>query len=329
MLFTLGFCRYSSLETSYITTPLRRRHDGRPERITYLPSSLKSLRKSCPSSRLPDDLWNNLGELGIRKPVRSRRKRTIRNVSASEVEQVQFEAQNTTSRSSFVTVPDIFMANVRSLQPKLDELHSIAALLRPGIICLTETWLNDSISDSACNLHNYVCFRRDRVGRQRGGVCAHIDAHLPCKRLIDYEEHEVESLWISVRPFRLPRSITSILVGVVYHPPHFGATENRVLSEHLMKNSDRFLAKHPDGLIAICGDFNPPSTGLSAQGVKRNTGLSQIVTVLTRDTGTLDWVLTNKPSLFCPPSQLPKIGRSDHYAVLIKPDLINPRDLQN
>ena len=87
-----------------------------------------------------------------------------------------------------------------------------------------------------------------------------------------------------------------------------------------MKNSDRFLPKHPDGLIAICGDFNPPSTGLSAQVVKRSTGLSQIVTVLTRDTGTLDWVLTNKASLFYPPSQLPKIGRSDHYAVLIKPD---------
>ena len=101
------------------------------------------------------------------------------------------------------------------LQPKLDELHSITAFLRPGIICLTQTWLNDSISDSACNLHNYVCFRRDRLGRQRGGVCAYIDAHLPCKRLIDYEDHEVESLWISVRPFRLPRSITNILVGVV------------------------------------------------------------------------------------------------------------------
>ena len=36
-------------------------------------------------------------------------KRTIRNVSASEVEQVQLEAQNITSRSSFVTVPDIFV----------------------------------------------------------------------------------------------------------------------------------------------------------------------------------------------------------------------------
>ena len=61
-----------------------------------------------------------------------------------------------------------------------------------------------------------------------------------------------------MRPFRLPRSITNIVVGVVYHPPHFGAAENRVLTDHLMKNADQFLAKHPEGLNVICGDFNPP-----------------------------------------------------------------------
>ena len=319
MLFTLDFCRYSGLATTCTTTSSRRRHDGRPVRTTYQPSTLKTLRKSCPRSRLPDDLWNNLGELGIRKPVRSRRKRKTPNANASVVELIQPEVPNTTFHSSFATVPDIFMANVRSLQPKLDELHSITALLRPGIICLTETWLNDSILDAACNLHNYVCFRRDRVARQRGGVCAYIDAHLPCKRLIDYEDHEVESLWISVHPFRLPRSITNILRGVVYHLPHFSAAENRVLTDHLMKNADQFLAKHPEGLIVICGDILK-YTGLSAQVVKRSMGLSQVVTVLTRDSGTLDWALTNKQSLFCPPVQLSKIARSDHYAVLIKPD---------
>lgn len=233
MLFTLGFCRYSSLATAYITTLSRRRHDRRPVRTTYQPSTLKALMKSCPRSRLPDDLWNNLGELGIQKPVCSRRKWKTCNTSASVVELIQPEVQNTTSHSCLANVPDIFMASVRSLQPTLDEPHSITALLRPGIICLTETWLNDSISDSACNLHNYVCFRRDRVGRQRGDVCAYTDAHLPCRRLIDYEDHEVESLWISVRPFRLPRSITNILVGVVYHPPHFGAAENRVLTDQM------------------------------------------------------------------------------------------------
>lgn len=137
MLFTLGFCRYSSLAIqimAYITTPSHRRHDRRPVWTTYQPSTLKVLRKSCPRSRLPDDLWNNLGELGIWKPVRSRRKWKTHNASASVVELIQPEVQNTTSHSCFATVPDIFMANVRSLQPKLDELLSITALLRPGII---------------------------------------------------------------------------------------------------------------------------------------------------------------------------------------------------
>ena len=66
-------------------------------------------------------------------------------------------------------------------------------------------------------------------------------------------------------------------------------------------------------------DFNPTTTGISERSIKLRTGLSQITKVLTRDNGTLDWCLTNKPKLFRDPEQLPKIGRSDHYTVLIKP----------
>ena len=66
-------------------------------------------------------------------------------------------------------------------------------------------------------------------------------------------------------------------------------------------------------------DFNPTTTGISERSIKLRTGLSQITKVLTRNTGTLDWCLTNKPKLFRDPEQLPKIGRSDHYTVLIKP----------
>ena len=44
----------------------------------------------------------------------------------------------------------------------------------------------------------------------------------------------------------------------------------------------------------------------------------QIINVLTRDSGILDWCLTNKPKALCAPSQLPKLGFSDHYCVLIK-----------
>ena len=48
------------------------------------------------------------------------------------------------------------------------------------------------------------------------------------------------------------------------------------------------------------------------------SGLTQIVKVLTRDTGTLDWCLTNSPKCLSDPKQLPKIGRSDHYCVFVQ-----------
>ena len=38
----------------------------------------------------------------------------------------------------------------------------------------------------------------------------------------------------------------------------------------------------------------------------------------TRDSGTLDWFLTNMPNLF-DLSQLPKIGASDHFTILARP----------
>ena len=49
------------------------------------------------------------------------------------------------------------------------------------------------------------------------------------------------------------------------------------------------------------------------------TGLSQIVKVNSRDSGTLDWCLTNHQKLMDCPKQLPKLGSTDHYTVLIHP----------
>ena len=74
------------------------------------------------------------------------------------------------------------------------------------------------------------------------------------------------------------------------------------------------------------GDFNPNSTNLSLKRMKRQCGLTQMVEICTRDTGILDWCLTNRPKFIAPPIQLPKIGTSDHDAFLVKQkDLIRPQ----
>lgn len=312
----LAPCCYEFVSTTRrnIFTNHRENTPSLPARISYTSSTLKTIRKCSPPSRLSDDVWSSLKDLGIRKPRRSRRKARLKSdVNTTITSTVESPDRRPESIS---TIPDTIIANVQSLAPKLDELHAILDVLKPGIVCLSETWLNNSILDSAIDLVNYVCFRKDRVDRQGGGVCAYINSHLPCKRLLDFEVTNIESLWVSVRPFRLPRSISNILVGTVYHPLDSNAEKNYILTEHLQRNTDSFLTSHPDGLVIVTGDFNPVSTGHDVRFVKRLTGLSQIVNVLTRDTGILDWVLTNRPKEFAQPAQLPKIG----HAVLIKPN---------
>ena len=53
--------------------------------------------------------------------------------------------------------------------------------------------------------------------------------------------------------------------------------------------------EQPNALVVIAGDFNPTSTGLK---LKDLTQFKQIVKFNTRDTGTLDWFLTNRPAIF-------------------------------
>ena len=108
------------------------------------------------------------------------------------------------------------------------------------------------------------------------------------------------------------------MLAVVYHPTDSTAVDNEASLEHLQSSTDSFLANHPDALVIITGDFNPNSTNLKASVISRRLGLSQLVKCNTRDTGILDLYFVNKTKLFMEPKQLPRIGTSDHYAILIQ-----------
>ena len=132
---------------------------------------------------------------------------------------------------------------------------------------------------------------------------------------------EIESIWLKIRPHRLPRSTSSLLVAAVYHPPSSVAEQNYMLIARLQKNIENFLASYPEGMVIITGDLNPTPTRIKSSDVTMATGLRQIVTVPTRNNSILDWCFTNKPKLLSKPVQLPKIGSGDHNALLIKPVL--------
>ena len=45
--------------------------------------------------------------------------------------------------------------NARSLFPKLDHLKAECSLLNPDIICITESWLDDSITDNELHIPGF------------------------------------------------------------------------------------------------------------------------------------------------------------------------------
>ena len=231
------------------------------------------------------------------------------------------ETSQTVNNDYNVYLPSVLIANVPSLSGKVDELSVIANINDIDIICITETWLTDTIPDSTVSLQNFNMFRNDRTSSVGGGVCAYINSKIKVRRIYDFENSSIESLWMSVRPNRLPRSIPVLLLAVIYHSTSRDATENCELYNHTQGNVDLFLLNHPDALVMICGDFNPVSTGFNANRIKQISGLRQIINVATRGESILDWCLINMKHLNFQIIQLPPVGSSDHNSIIVKSHL--------
>ena len=131
----------------------------------------------------------------------------------------------------------------------------IAQVNDVDFICLTESWLSQTIPDTATSLSNFVLFRIYRKTSHGGGVCIYIKSSIKCKR-IKFENLLVEFLWLSVKPRCLPRSISVILLAVVYHSTTSGTAENLKLYCHIQTNVDSFLCRHPDAVAIVTGDFD-------------------------------------------------------------------------
>ena len=121
-----------------------------------------------------------------------------------------------------------------------------------------------------------------------------------------------------LRPCSLPRPVSCIILCVIYHSTANSEIENAALRDHVQTNLDTLLVKHPNALVIITGDFNPTSTGFNVNNLTHANNIKQMVKFKTRDSGTLEWFLTNMPKLIGL-SQLPKVGATDHFTILARP----------
>ena len=85
---------------------------------------------------------------------------------------------------------------------KISELRSLAVKTNAAVICLSETWLDDSITDSEISIDGYCLVRRDR-NKSGGGVCMYIRNVISFSPRIDLD---IDGLEVFFCDILLPKS---------------------------------------------------------------------------------------------------------------------------
>ena len=112
------------------------------------------------------------------------------------------------------------------------------------IICITETWLNNSFYDQEILSNDYTIYRRDR-GSRGGGVLIGISKDLPSKIYNTPVHNSVEQ--VTVELLTNPPTLLCCL----YIPPN--------APQIYYENTIQFITNLPDTQdLIILGDFNLP-----------------------------------------------------------------------
>ena len=181
--------------------------------------------------------------------------------------------------------PVVTLLNARSLLSKIDELRLISDIKAPSIICVTETWLNESILSSLIILPKYQVYRSDRCFRRGGGVAVYIRDNSYISNITDEfaAPREVDCLLLAVHFFH-------VALVCIYIPPSAHSELLLEVHDFLIDFADKFLTMNPFYRLIIAGDMNQFNTN----NLCIDLGLVDIVTNPTRLDNILDHILMTK-----------------------------------
>ncbi|KAK1802599.1 hypothetical protein P4O66_004169 [Electrophorus voltai] len=154
-------------------------------------------------------------------------------------------------------LPSILLANVQSLDNRLDDLRARIHFQRDiwdcNLLCFTELWLNPAVpSQDIQPAEFYSVHCMDRMadsGKSRGGgVCVTVNNswcnNANVVTLARSCSPNLELLTLKLRPFYLPQEFTSVIINTMYIPPQ--ANMDTALCE-LHKALTQFQAEHHCG----------------------------------------------------------------------------------
>ncbi len=182
--------------------------------ISFTRDELLNIRQNTPQNLLPDFDYSDAlldiivgGAAVLFRRYRSRRwgKRAGALVKLRQ-------------RGLRTSLPSIHLVNLCSLPNKMDKLLLLSRTNKDfsnsAALCFTETWLKDTIPDSALHLPNFqlirACREAESTGKSRGGrTCFYINERwctdvTVLKKMCCYD---LETLFINCKPFYSPRGV--------------------------------------------------------------------------------------------------------------------------
>jgi hypothetical protein len=198
----------------------------------------------------------------------------------------------------------------------IDELNAVLFTSNIDICCITDTWLSNVIPTEFVDIDGCVCYCEDRCsGHGGGGVVCYVRQNISCSRLQILESPNLESMWFLYQAHCMPRCITHIVIGIVYHPLR---GDSSIATSHIINNLDCMSCQHPGADVVLLSGFNQ----LPDEYIQQYP-LKQTVHLPTRGEVTFDQIFSNLYDYCLKPVLMLCIANSDHFTVMMKPKPVN------
>ena len=205
--------------------------------------------------------------------------------------------------------PSITLFNAQSLLPKFDEVKAVISLKSSSIVCITETWLNDTVDTSLVCIPGYSLSRSDRTTKRGGGTAVYV------KENLNFTPVSVSNLHYRSDCCIIDVITINLLLICIYIPPNVKADNLRQIHDMLVMIVDDHLSCKPYYSYAIVGDLNQFNVG----NLCNELHLSELINRPTRGNNILDHILVsgdltdiylpNNVDYDCP------IGKADHLMI--------------
>ena len=217
--------------------------------------------------------------------------------------------------------PSLLLANVRSISNKIDDISTSVLNHRPTVAFFSETWLDDSIPDSAIDIDGYATCRRDR-NTNGGGVLFFISSALTFRIISGDDVCSLKDSDTELLALYLPE-LSTLCIGV-YHPFWSEPKKDELATSCILDIIDFAtvtLQTRASLRIIVCGDFN--DLRKRSDYLCSMACLKPFVDFTTRGSNSLDLIFANFDTS-ARPRKLPPFGRSDHAAIIWYPSAPQP-----